>query len=199
MSQSLPLGKKKKSGHKPCLCEGVAGLRPATLSHRHGLSCLCSAGGGAFFSFGKLIFPLSSFFVFLSLCSDLFFLIFPSIFNLFSFPLFFFPFFILRFCPFFLFGKLIFPLSSIFGCLFSNFVFFHIFFQYLTFFQPLHLTVKLPKLVYVAPILLVFILHCVPQLSCLHFFRSSSFSTPGSQVSGPLIMASVSLSSVCPQ
>ena len=26
-----------KSGHKPCLCEGVAGLRPATRSHKNGL------------------------------------------------------------------------------------------------------------------------------------------------------------------
>ena len=28
-----------KGGHKPCLCEGVAGLRPATLSQKYGLYC----------------------------------------------------------------------------------------------------------------------------------------------------------------
>ena len=37
-------GSKTKGGHKPCLCEGVAGLRPATLSHKHGQCCFGSAG-----------------------------------------------------------------------------------------------------------------------------------------------------------
>ena len=31
-----------RGGHKPCLCEGVAGLRSATPSPKHGLYCFCS-------------------------------------------------------------------------------------------------------------------------------------------------------------
>ena len=30
-----------EGGHEPCLCEGVAGLRPATPSHKHGQYCFC--------------------------------------------------------------------------------------------------------------------------------------------------------------
>ena len=42
-----------KGGHKPCLCEGVAGLRPATPSHRHGQYCFWSAEVGCGFQGGR--------------------------------------------------------------------------------------------------------------------------------------------------
>ena len=57
-----------KGGHKSCSCEGVAGLRPATLLHRHGLYCSCPA---SFLTFGKVsclgrgeAVPKSTFFFF---------------------------------------------------------------------------------------------------------------------------------------